>query len=72
MVVNRADDPERLQRFQQTHTAKRANERSQELYRTHFNLEHPAERNECNLALAAKRPRNPLIRDMFKSQVKIN
>lgn len=82
-ITNRADEA-RQHRFQQTHTAKRKNDRSQELYRTHFNLEHPVERSVDRaaalqghkegpaLALGAKKQRNPLIRDVFRSQVTIN
>lgn len=83
MALNRADDIERNQRFQQTHTAKRKNERSQELYRSHFNLEHQVERSlerpalhghkeGPNVSLGAKKQRNPIMRDIFRSQVQIN
>lgn len=77
---DRVDDAERRVRFQQTHTAQRRNERSQELYRTHFGLEAAGARSAerqgqitgTGVAFGAKKQRSPFIRDVFKSQVLIS
>ena len=73
------DRAERRLRFQQTHTAKRRNERSQDLYRTHFNepagarsAERQGQISGAGVTLGAKKQRNPFIRDVFKSQVLIS
>lgn len=74
MLADRVNDADRRDRLQQTHTAKRRNERSQELYRTHFHLEHTAARSadRQGAACGTRRQRNPFIRDVFKSQVLIS